>query len=135
MSVINNYNGDLNTLLKKSNENEQSFIWRIGEAKTNGLIDLTWDEIADLVNAQFRGHDEEFKGESVYRKQYHTSKLFYENVFAEQQEASLPEEVESKLQETLDKVYKEKKKFYDQRREYNKGLVIEARSEHLEEEL
>ena len=36
------------------NENEEQFLWRIGQAKDNGLLDLSWEEIADIVNKEFR---------------------------------------------------------------------------------
>lgn len=39
------------------------------------------------------------------------------------------------LQAQKDEIYKEKRKLYDQRREYNKLLISEARSEHLSDEL
>lgn len=29
---------------KREDENELEFIWRLGEAKTNGILDMTWEE-------------------------------------------------------------------------------------------
>lgn len=39
------------------------------------------------------------------------------------------------LKAQKDEIYKEKRKLYDQRREYNKLLISEARAEHLNDEL
>ena len=54
-------------LAKQANENEEQYIWRLGQAKDSGVIDLDWDEIADLVNAAFRDEDVQYK-EAAYRK-------------------------------------------------------------------
>ena len=40
-----------------------------------------------------------------------------------------------RLQEKEDTIYKETRKLYDQRRERNKGLLQDARLEHLHKEL
>lgn len=37
-------------LVKQENENEEQYLWRLGNAKDSGLIDLSWDDIADLMN-------------------------------------------------------------------------------------
>ena len=55
-------------LQRKENENEEQYIWRIGQAKENGLIDLDWDEIGDIINKEFRNDASEYRTSSAYRK-------------------------------------------------------------------
>ena len=35
-------------------ENEEQFIFRLGSAKDSGNLDMSWDEIADIINKEFR---------------------------------------------------------------------------------
>ena len=55
---------------KLENENESQYIYRIGQAKDNGLINDTWDNIAIKINTELGKPENEWKGESVYRKKY-----------------------------------------------------------------
>lgn len=113
-------------------ETEQEFIWRLGEAKTNGTLDLTWEEIAEIINKECRDADDEHRTESAYRKVFTTAKQFYENVFSKMLGG---DEYIDELRRQQEQVYKAKRQLYDQRREYNKILTADARNEHLLEEL
>lgn len=59
-------------------ENEEQFLWRIGQAKDNGIINLDWVEIADIMNKEFREDETEYRDESAYRKVYQSAKRLYE---------------------------------------------------------
>ena len=63
---------------KLNNEKEEHFIWRLGQAKDNGELPLNWNEIADIVNKNYRNSFDEYRHESVYRKQYQNAKKFYD---------------------------------------------------------
>lgn len=117
-------------LKKGFEESELQYIWRICSAKDSGTLDKTWTELADILNAELRDEDNGYN-ESAYRKKYQQAKQFYEEVFAKMQNDSYIKE----MQKQKDLLYKEKRKLYDQRREYNKLLVSDARAEHLTEEL
>lgn len=118
-------------LARLQNENEEQYLWRLGQLKDSGKIDLGWEDIANILNKEFRTDDTEYR-ESAYRKPYSQAKRFYEaGVFNRLSEDKYIEE----LKRLKDEVYKEKKKLYDQRREYNKNLASDARAEHLSEEL
>lgn len=120
---------DLNRL---ENETEEAFIWRLGQAKDSGILDLSWDEIAAIINRTFRIDESEYRTEAAYRKCYSQAKRFYEaGVFNNLNE----EKYFKELQIQKNEIYKEKRKLYDQRREYNKLLTSDARSEHLIDEL
>ena len=115
---------------KQPTETESAYIWRLGQAKDNGILDLTWTEIADLINKEFREDVSEYRSESAYRKKYTIVKEFAEgDVFRN------PSSEADYLKAQKDEIYKEKRKLYDQRREYNKLLISEARAEHLNDEL
>jgi hypothetical protein len=112
-------------------ENEEQFIWRLGQAKDSGELDMSWDEIANIINKELGNEDKPFS-EAAFRKPFQYAKRFYEaGVFNDLNEDKYIKE----LQLQKDAVYKEKRKLYDQRREYNKLLTSDARSEHLTDEL
>ena len=41
-------------IVRLPNENEEKFIFRIGQLKDQGLISESWDEIADIINTEFK---------------------------------------------------------------------------------
>lgn len=65
-------------LHKFTNETEESFIWRLGQAKDSGNLDLSWEEIADIINKEFRSDESEYESEAAYRKPYQQTKRFFE---------------------------------------------------------
>lgn len=65
------------TLDRIDNENEEQYLWRIGQAKECGLINETWDKIARYINMEFR-EDEDWVGESAYRKSFSEWKKAYD---------------------------------------------------------
>lgn len=100
--------------------------------KDSGQLDTDWDGVADIINHEFRSDESEYRSEAAYRKPYQQAKRYYEaGVFNNLSEDKYFKE----LQLRKDEVYKEKRKLYDQRREYNKLLTSDARSEHIMEEL
>jgi hypothetical protein len=112
-------------------ENEEQFIWRLGLAKDSGELDMSWEEIANVINKEL-GNEDRPLSEAAFRKPFQYAKRFYEaGVFNKLSEDKYIKE----LQLQKDAVYKEKRKLYDQRREYNKLLTSDARSEHLVDEL
>lgn len=115
---------------RQPTETESAYIWRLGQAKDNRILDLTWTEIANLINKEFREDVSEYRSESAYRKKYAIAKEFADgNVFKNSSSEA------DCLKAQKDEIYKEKRKLYDQRREYNKLLISEARAEHLNDEL
>lgn len=114
---------------KKLNESEEQFIWRIGQAKDNCLTDLSWDEIADIVNRQFREDESEYRTAAAYRKPYQQAKRFYESgVFNVGEDARVTE-----MQETLHEIRKEKQRLSDERTAINRIARSDGRfDENLE---
>lgn len=101
-------------------ETEVSYLWRLGNAKESNILDLSWNDIAEIMNAEF--HEDEPRQESAYRKPFMGAKLFYENgVFSES-------EYEDFL-EMKQELQKERVKIRDERTELNRKLRESARED------
>lgn len=112
-------------LKKLPGETDLRFICRLGTAKDDGLLDMTWTELADVFNKELGVK----YGESVFRKRFALLKEFMEEFGSD-----VTESVDAaELRQLKDDIQKEKRKLFDQRREYNKLLASDARSEHLTE--
>ena len=115
------------SLEKLPNENEEQFIWRLGQAKDSGIIDLDWNEIADIINKQFREDESEYRSEAAYRKKYQYAKIFYEaNVFKQYADE---DSYIKQLREAKVELRKEKQKMFDERTELNRKIREQARRE------
>ena len=64
-------------LHKLESENEEQFIWRLGQAKDSGELNMGWDEIADLINKELCNEDRPLS-EAAFRKPYQQAKRFFE---------------------------------------------------------
>lgn len=112
---------------RNNDETELQFLWRLGTAKKNGIIDISWKEIADIMNTECRTPDEEQYGEARYRKIYQSGeRLLNDGVFFE--EGKYLQEITEAKQE----LQKEKQKLSDERAALNNKLRQNAR---LEEDL
>ena len=113
-------------------ENECQYIWRLGQAKDSGVLDLDWNNIADLINKEFRADESEYRTEAAYRKGYSQAKKYLEaNVFKiYTDEDSYLKELQAQKQETK----KEIVKLRDERNELNRIIREEARKESYKEQ-
>lgn len=69
---------------RRTGETETQYIWRICSAKDSGVLDITWDAVADILNKELRGDDDWYTS-SAYRKKYQQAKLFRDEVFSKEQ--------------------------------------------------
>ena len=107
-------------------ENEEQFIWRLGRAKDSGELDMDWNEIAAIINAEFREDDTEYYEQSAYRKPYQCAKRFYEKgVFKDLTSEAYLQVI--KEEQRLLKI--EKQKLSDERVDYQRSIREEARKE------
>lgn len=111
---------------KLSEENENQYILRICSMKEQN--NWTWEDVAKILNDSL-GHN---YGESAYRKKFQS---FNKMMEANENTFFTEDEYLKKIREEKEELYKAKKQFQDQRREYNKILTMDARSDHLTEEL
>ena len=117
-------------LKKLENENEEQFLWRLGQAKDNGQIDLSWDEIANIMNREFNNDDRPLS-EAAYRRPYQHAKKFFESgVFNDLSEDRYIHE----LQEQKYELAKQTVKIRDERNELNRVIREEARKESYKEQ-
>lgn len=113
-------------LERLKDENEERFLWRIGQAKDNGTLDLSWAEIADVINKEFREDISEYRCEAAYRKPYQQTKRFFEAGVFENFSTS---DYITELQEQKQEIRKEKQKLSDERAALNNRLRQNARVE------
>jgi len=117
-------------LKKLENENEEKFLWRLGQAKDNGQIDLSWDEIANIMNREFNNDDRPLS-EAAYRRPYQHAKKFFESgVFNDLSEDRYIQE----LQEQKLELAKQTVKIRDERNELSRVIREEARKESYKEQ-
>lgn len=111
---------------KRAGENERQYIWRIGQMIDKGEIS-SWKDMAPIINSEWRADESEYRDESAYRKPYQYAKAFYEDVFSGFEE----DQYMNELEEQKIALQKERMRLSDQRREFNKLVRKEARTEHL----
>lgn len=105
-------------------ENVEQFIWRLGQYYDSGVEDISWKDIANIINAETGNEDTPYD-ESAYRKPYQQAKRFYEaGVFGMSETEYL-----KALKEQKQELMKEKVKVRDERNELNRILRNEARKE------
>ena len=108
-------------------ENEEQYLWRLGQAKDNGLLDIEWDAIADLMNKEFRSDESEYRTSSAYRKPYQYSKrMFDSGVFDSKTDGAYAND----LAEAKHELRREKQKLFDERIALNKMLREQARTDN-----
>lgn len=106
-------------------ENVEQYIWRLGQLKDSGLIDMNWDELADVINKEIGNEDTPYCS-SAFRKPYQQAKRFYDSgVFNSLSEDEYFEELKYQKQE----LEKEKIKVRDERTELRRVIREEARKE------
>lgn len=113
-------------LKRMPNELDDQYFFRVCQMKDS--LGFTWPQMAEIFNEEFGCN----KGDTAYRKKWaafknvfdaNTDKLVGENKYLEE------------IKQATDELYKAKRQLYDQRREYNKILVSDARARHLSEKL
>ena len=119
-------------LVKIAGETEEECLWRIGNAKRDGLLDATWVDIADWMNANWRSSETEYYSESAYRKKY-KNYIDAKTMFTKQEATSdgIADELAAKLRE----INKERVKLRTEKLEYNRWLREEARDELICEKI
>lgn len=117
-------------LKRQDEENELQYLWRIGQAKDTGLLDMSWNDIANVMNKEFRDDESEYRAESAYRKVYTNAKNFY-NAGVFNTGNSYSKTILTQQQE----LKKEQVKLRDERNELNRLIREEARRESFREQI
>lgn len=109
---------------RKDGENEEQFIWRICQAKESGELDMDWNEIADIINKEFREDESRYYSEASYRKPYQQAVRFYNaGVFG------TPDDYLSNIHAQQRELKKLKQQVADERTDYQRTIREEARKE------
>ena len=119
-------------LNREPQENENQFIWRLCNAKDTGVIDITWPDLAKYLNVGIYGTAEEnYLGESAYRKRFQMAKTMYMDVFSKMESDDYSADLSAKTRE----LNKERIKLQTEKVEYNRWLRQEARDELILEKI
>ena len=123
----------MNDILKKlPEENEDQYIWKVGQAKDSGLIDSTWEDLTPRLNTELGIDETEWRGSSAFRKAYRWMQRAYDNVFRQNGFIGTQgDELDIKMRE----LKKEKVKIQTEKLEYNRWLREEARDELICEKI
>lgn len=71
---------ECNDLKKLDNENEDQYIWRIGQEVDKGKY--RWDDIKDIISKEIGLKEDEYRTESAYRKKYQNFRRAFDNIFS-----------------------------------------------------
>lgn len=113
------------------NENLEQFIWRLGNAKDSGELDISWDEMADIINKEIGQEDMPYSS-SAFRKPYQQAKKFFDaGVFREMTDSEYLDEIRIQQQELA----KQRVKTRDERNELNRIIREQARKESYKDQI
>lgn len=119
-------------LHRLDNENEEKYIWRLGNAKDSGELDLSWEELADIFNKELRNDESEYLTSAAYRKPFQQAKRYFESgAFNNLDEEKYFKELQLKKQE----LKKQQIKTRDERTELNRIIREEARKESYKDQI
>lgn len=118
---------DMEENLKRlQNESDDEYFYRVCQMKES--LGFTWPQMAEIFNEEFGCS----KGETAYRKRWAAFKSVFE---ANADKLVGEDKYLEEIKQATDELYKAKRQLYDQRREYNKLLVSDARADNLTEKL
>ena len=123
----------MSDILKKlPEENEDQYIWKVGQAKDAGLIESTWEELTPRLNTELDIEETEWRGSSAFRKAYRWMQRAYDNVFRQNGFIGTQgDELDVKKRE----LEKAKIKLQTEKLEYNRWLRGDARDELICEKI
>lgn len=98
--------------------------------KHDGSIDLDWSEIKDKYRIDLASDSIRKANGTIFGGSFRTAYL-KNQIYSKSDEFTQEKEFDKKIAD----IRKEKQKLFDQRREYNKLLISDARAEHLNDEL
>ncbi len=113
-------------LKRMPDESQDQYFYRICSMKDS--LGFTWPQMAEIFNKEFGCNN----GDTSYRKKWAAFKSVFE---ANADKLVGEDKYLEEIRQATDELYKAKRQLYDQRREYNKILVSDARADNLTERL
>lgn len=104
---------------KAVTETELEYIWRLGCAKDNGTLDMSWKQLGNIFNKNL-GYDWD---ESAYRKKFQSAQQFYDEIFTKM----IPEQYSKDVMDQKRELERAKITFRDERNAWNKQNYSAAR--------
>lgn len=121
--MVIDVNENLNRL---PDETQDQYFYRICNMKDS--LGFTWPQMAEIFNKEFGCNN----GDTSYRKKW----AAFKSVFDANADKLVGEDKYlGEIKQATDELYRAKRQLYDQRREYNKLLVSDARADNLTERL
>ena len=99
-------------------ETEKQFIWRLHSLVNTK--ELTWKQIGDIVNEQFRDSEDDYRDESAYRKPCQSAEAYYDEVFSKM----IGTEYSDDIAEQRRELAKERVKLQTEKLEYNRWIFL-----------
>ena len=117
-------------LKKRPEESERQYIWRLASGMENGLYELNWPMLTDVLNREL--HDDAPLAESTYRKAYSAAKAYLADVFLPMfSERGADETIRDQIRD----LKKERMKVQTEKLELNRWLRENARDEMIVQQL
>lgn len=107
-------------------DGETKTLWKLGLLKDQGVLEASWQDIADFLNRVYRTDESEYRTEAAYRKPYQYAKMFV-GVIEPAGNCSNP--VTESIKEERIALQKERCRLRDERTQYNKYIRDESRFE------
>lgn len=127
IDIDDTYNSD--AVKRGADETPLQYIWRLCSAKDSGVLNITWQEVADILNSELIDDESEYLGESAYRKKYQQAKAFYDDVFSKMYSTEYSDQIAAERRQLI----KERYKLQTEKLEYSRWLREDARDELFEE--
>ena len=105
------------------NETERQYIWRLHYFVEQG--EISWKQLADYVNKEFREDEEHYRDESAYRKPCQGASAYYDEVFSKM----ISNEYSDNIAEQRRSLERAKIQFRDERNAWQKQNYADARVE------
>lgn len=103
-------------------ETERQFSWRLYSYVQSG--DMTWQELADIINKEFRNGEDDYRAECTYRKPIQAAAAYYDEVFSQSDNSCYEQ-----MQEIKNEIAKERYKLQALKLEQNRENRINSRFE------
>lgn len=103
-------------------ETERQFSWRLYGYVQSG--DMTWQELADIINKEFRNGEDDYRAECTYRKPIQAAAAYYDEVFSQSDNSCYEQ-----MQEIRNEIAKERYKLQSLKLEQTRDNRISSRFE------
>lgn len=114
----------------KKNENKDQYVYRLAQ-KYIESGEMTWDDLANIINEGLGLDEESYLSASTFRKPYQNAVRYYKNVFSKIEENNSDNDLVRLKQE----IKEERQKLNTEKIEYNKWIREKARDDLIVEKI